>query len=63
MSTYAKALGGEFEIKIDCDPFKAVVIMPRGDEAKRSRNVKEIRRVTLTRRNIHIWIFLRFFMY
>ena len=29
VSTYAKALGGEFEIKIDCDQFKAVVIMPR----------------------------------
>lgn len=28
VSTYAKALGGEFEIKIDCDQFKAVVIMP-----------------------------------
>lgn len=31
VSTYAKALGGEFEIKIDCDQFKATVIMPRGD--------------------------------
>ena len=29
VSTYAKALGGEFEIKVDCDQFKAVVIMPR----------------------------------
>ena len=29
VSTYAKVLGGEFEIKIDCDQFKAVVIMPR----------------------------------
>ena len=28
VSTYAKALGGEFDIKIDCDQFKACVIMP-----------------------------------
>ena len=28
VSTYAKALGGEFDIKIDCDQFKARVIMP-----------------------------------
>ena len=27
VSTYAKALGGEFDIKIDCDQFKACVIM------------------------------------
>jgi len=25
VSTYAKALGGEFDIKIDCDQFKAIV--------------------------------------
>lgn len=30
VSTYAKALGGEFDIKIDCDQFKACVMMPRG---------------------------------
>ena len=30
VSTYAKALGGEFDIKIDCDQFKARVMMPRG---------------------------------
>ena len=28
VSTYAKALGGEFDIKIDCDQFKACVMMP-----------------------------------
>ena len=28
VSTYAQALGGEFDIKIDCDQFKACVIMP-----------------------------------
>ena len=26
VSTYAKALGGEFDIKIDCDQFKACLI-------------------------------------
>ena len=36
VSTYAKALGGEFEIKIDCDQFKAVVIMPREMKQKES---------------------------
>ena len=29
VSSYAKALGGEFDIKIDCDQFKACVIMPK----------------------------------
>lgn len=29
VSSYAKALGGEFDIKIDCDQFKACVMMPR----------------------------------
>ena len=29
VSTYARALGGEFDIKIDCDQFKACVTMPR----------------------------------
>ena len=28
VSTYVKALGGEFDIKIDCDQFKACVEMP-----------------------------------
>ena len=28
VSTYAKALGGEFDIKIDCDQFKACLEMP-----------------------------------
>ena len=28
VSTYVKALGGEFDIKIDCDQFKACVTMP-----------------------------------
>lgn len=28
VSTYAKALGGEFDIRIDCDQFKALVEMP-----------------------------------
>ena len=36
VSTYAKALGGEFEIRIDCDQFKAVVIMPREMKQKES---------------------------
>ena len=27
VSTYVKALGGEFDIKIDCDQFKACVEM------------------------------------
>ena len=31
VSTYAKALGGEFDIKIDCDQFKACVMMPKKD--------------------------------
>ena len=31
VSTYAKALGGEFDIKIDCDQFKARVMMPKKD--------------------------------
>ena len=30
VSTYAKALGGEFDIRIDCDQFKACVEMPVG---------------------------------
>lgn len=29
VSTYAKALGGEFDIKIDCDQFKACLEFPR----------------------------------
>lgn len=29
VSTYVKALGGEFDIKIDCDQFKACVEIPR----------------------------------
>ena len=28
VSTYAKALGGEFDIKIDCDQFKACLEFP-----------------------------------
>ena len=31
VSTYAKALSGEFDIKIDCDQFKACVMMPKKD--------------------------------
>ncbi len=31
VSTYAKALGGEFDIRIDCDQFKACVEMPVGE--------------------------------
>ena len=30
VSTYTKALGGEFDIKIDCDQFKACLIFPTG---------------------------------
>ncbi len=30
VSTYAKALGGEFDVKIDCDQFKAYLEFPRG---------------------------------
>ena len=33
VSTYAKALGGEFDIKIDCDQFKACLSFPVEDEA------------------------------
>ena len=29
VSTYVKALGGEFDIRIDCDQFKACIEMPR----------------------------------
>ena len=29
VSSYAKALGGEFDIQIDCDQFKAFVVLPR----------------------------------
>ncbi len=31
VSTYVKALGGEFDIRIDCDQFKACVMMPKKD--------------------------------
>ena len=30
VSTYTKALGGEFDIKIDCDQFKACLVFPTG---------------------------------
>ena len=33
VSTYAKALGGEFDIKIDCDQFKACLSFPVENEA------------------------------
>lgn len=29
VSTYAKALGGDFDIRIDCDQFKACLVFPR----------------------------------
>ena len=32
VSTYTKALGGEFDIKIDCDQFKACLTFPVGGE-------------------------------
>ena len=32
VSTYANALGGEFEIHIDCDQFKALLKFPRRGE-------------------------------
>ena len=32
VSTYAKALGGEFDIHIDCDQFKACLIFPAEDK-------------------------------
>ena len=37
VSTYAKALGGEFDIKIDCDQFKACLSFPVEDEAVEQR--------------------------
>ena len=32
VSTYAGALGGAFDLQIDCDQFKAKLLFPRGDE-------------------------------
>ena len=32
VSTYAKALGGEFDIFVDCDQFKARVIFPKAEK-------------------------------
>ena len=29
VSSYAKALGGEFDIQIDCDQFKAYVVLQK----------------------------------
>ena len=33
VSTYTKALGGEFDIRIDCDQFRAVVELPAENTA------------------------------
>ena len=33
VSTYTKALGGEFDIRIDCDQFRAVVELPAGTKS------------------------------
>lgn len=30
VSTYAEALGGTFDLRIDCDQFKAILLLPRG---------------------------------
>ena len=32
VSTYAGALGGAFDLQIDCDQFKAKLLFPRGEE-------------------------------
>ena len=36
VSTYTKALGGEFDIRIDCDQFRAVVELPAENAGIRS---------------------------
>lgn len=41
VSTYAKALGGEFDIFVDCDQFKARVIFPKAEKMINKNKINE----------------------